>query len=122
MLLGQNRGRYQDGRLFSVQYALHYGPHGNFRLSVTHVAAEEPVHRHRLFHVGFYLLYAAELVGGLLVGEPLFELHLPGRIRREGKALAAGALGIEGDEFPGQFLCRRFCAGFCALPFRAAHL
>ena len=122
MLLGQDGGRHEYGRLLPVEDTLHHGAQGDLGFAVAHVAAKQAVHRHGLLHVGLYLLHAAELVGGLLVGEALLKLSLPGRIRRKGVTLAAGALGIERYELAGQLFRRGLCPGLCALPLRAAHL
>ena len=55
MLLGQHRGGHQNGGLLAVHDALHGGPEGHLRLAVAHVAAQEAVHGHGLFHVGLDL-------------------------------------------------------------------
>ena len=62
VLLGQHGGGHQDGRLLAVQHALHHRPQGHLRLAVAHVAAEQPVHGHGLFHVPLDLRDAPELV------------------------------------------------------------
>ena len=122
VLLCQYGGRHEDGRLFSAEDALHDGAQGDLGLAVAHVAAEQAVHGHGLFHVRLYLLDAAELVVRLLKAEALLKLRLPGRVGREGVALLAAALGIELDEALGQLLGRGLGAGLCALPLRAAQL
>ena len=59
VLLGQHRGRHQHGHLLAVVDGLERGAHGQFGLAVADVAADEPVHRPRLLHVGLDLGHAS---------------------------------------------------------------
>ena len=122
VLLREHGGGHQYGRLHPVKDALHHGPQGHLRLAVAHVAAEQAVHRHGLFHVALDLLHAPELVGRLLKAEALLELHLPGRIGREGVAFLPRALGVELYQPARELLGGGLGARFRALPVRAAHL
>ena len=69
MLLRQDGGRDQNGGLPSGHYAFEDRPHGDFGFAVADVAAEQPVHRPRRFHILFDLLRRAELIGGFGVGK-----------------------------------------------------
>ena len=94
MLLRENGRGNQNGRLLAVQNALHDRPEGHLGLSEAHIAAEQPVHRDRALHILFDLGRAAQLVVGLGIGEVLFKLPLPARIRGKGIAGKALAFGI----------------------------
>ena len=120
MLLGQNGRRHQNGHLFAVQDALHRGAEGDLCLAKADVAAEQTLHRGGGFHIPLDLGDAAELVVGLGVGEALFKLLLPRRIRREGETGQALARGIELNESFGKILGCSLGAGLCLLPLVAA--
>ena len=122
MLLGQDGGGHQDGRLLPVQHAFHHRPQGHLRLPVAHVAAEQPVHGDRFFHILFDIRDTPELVVGLRVVEGLLKLLLPGGVRGEGKAGAALPLGVQGDEALGQVLGRGLGPGLLLGPVGAAQL
>ena len=85
MLPGQHRGGHQHSGLLAVQHAFHDRPEGHLRLSVAHVAAQQPVHGHRALHVPLDLLHAAQLVLRLRVLELLLKFPLPGGVGGEGE-------------------------------------
>ena len=85
VLLDQQRGRHQDRDLLAVLDRLERGADRDLGLAVADVTADQPVHRHRPFHVVLDLVDGAELVRGLDVGEGVLELALPGRVRPEGE-------------------------------------
>ncbi len=122
MLLGQDGGGGQNGRLLPVQNALHHRPQGNLRLAVAHVAAKEAVHGHRLFHVLLDFRDAPQLVVGLHIVKGLLKLPLPGGVRREGEAGAALPLGIQGDEALGQIPGGGLGLGLLLVPVGSAQL
>ena len=95
MLLGQDRGRGEDGHLFTVLYRLKGRPDGDFRLAVSHVAADQPVHDPGALHVPFRILDGRDLIIRLLVGKHLLKLLLPNRVRREGEALPRLSFGVQ---------------------------
>ena len=66
------------------------GAQRDLGLAVADVAADQPVHRPRGFHVGLDQLDRLALVGGLGVGEALLELALPVGVGLEGVAARAG--------------------------------
>ena len=51
MLKAKDRGRSQHGDLFAVLHCLESSAHCDFSFSVTHIAAEQAVHRRCRFHV-----------------------------------------------------------------------
>ncbi|OPZ69204.1 MAG: hypothetical protein BWY83_02050 [bacterium ADurb.Bin478] len=67
MLLRQNRGRHQDRHLFTVIQSLKGGAHRHLGFAKPHIAADQPIHGNRLFHILFNILYRSELVLGLFV-------------------------------------------------------
>ena len=77
VLLHEQGRRHQDRDLLAVLHRLERGPHGDLGLAVADVAADQPVHRDRLLHVGLDLVDGGELVGGLDVREGVLELALP---------------------------------------------
>ena len=121
VLLGEYGRRHENGRLPPVEHALHHRAQGNLGLAVAHVAAQEAVHGHRLFHVGLDLVDAPELVVRLRIAEVLLKFRLPRAVGCEGVTLRAAARGVERREFFGHAFCGRFGARFRARPLRAAH-
>ena len=121
VLLGEHGRRHENGRLPPVEHALHHRAQGDLGLAVAHVAAQEAVHGHGLFHVGLDLIDAPELVVRLRISEMLFKLRLPRTVGREGVSLRAAARGVERGELLGHAFCGRFGARFRARPLRAAH-
>ncbi len=98
VLPGQNGGGHQYGALFAVHHALERRPDGHLGLAEAHIAAEQPVHGLGTLHIVLDLIDAAELIIGLLIGEPGLELPLPVVVRVKGIALGLHALGIEPDQ------------------------
>ena len=122
MLLGEDGGGREEGRLSAVEHTLHRRAQGDLGLAVAHVAAEQAVHGSGAFHVGLYLADAAELVVGLLKAEALLKLVLPDAVGREGVALLSRARGIELYQPLRKLLCGGLRAGLYPRPVRAAHL
>ena len=91
VLVGQQRRRHQDGDLLAVLHRLERRPDRDLGLPVADVAADDPVHRDRLHHVGLDLVDGAELVGRLLEREGVLELALPDGVRAEGVPLGRHA-------------------------------
>ncbi len=75
-------------------------------LAVAHVAADQPVHGARGFHVTLHFLHRAELVGRLLVGEGGFQLALPRRVGAERPAAARLPDGVAPEQLLGHLLNR----------------
>ena len=62
MLLGQDRGRNQIHHLLSFLYRLKSCPDGDFRLTIAHIPADQPVHDLGAFHILFGGLNGRKLV------------------------------------------------------------
>ena len=122
-MLGDQQGRgHEDGGLVAVLDGLEGGAHGDFGLAVADVAGEQAVHGDGLFHVGLDLVDGDELVGGLDVGEGVFEFALPGGVGTEGVALGLLAHGVQADELLGDLVDGLLGAGLGLGPVGAAHL
>ena len=91
----KHRRRHEDGDLLVVAQGLEGGPHRHFRLAETHVAAHEPVHDARRFHVLLDVPGRRHLVIGRRVSERPLELPLPVAVRRVAELAAELALGVE---------------------------
>ena len=120
VLLGEQRRRHQDRDLHAVLHGLERRAHRDLGLAVADVAADHPVHRVRLLHVGLDLVDGPELVGGLDVGEGVLELALPRGVRPERVPGRGGARGVEPDQLAGDLLDRLAGAALGLLPVRAA--
>ena len=83
VLLREHRRRDEHRDLLPVLDRLERGADRDLGLPVTDVAADEPIHRPRRFHVALDVLDRLELIGRLLVDERRLELALPGRVGRE---------------------------------------
>ena len=97
MLLDKQRGGHEHGYLLAVLYGFECGAHGDFGFAEAHVAADESVHGHGLFHVGLDFVDGGELVGGFLIGEGVFQFFLPRGVWAECKAFGALAGGVQLD-------------------------
>src|SRR6516165_4505679 len=73
--------------LLAVLHSLERGAHGDFGFAVSHVAAEETVHRGRGFHVLLDRRYRSELIVGLAIVERALELALKFVVRRKRRSL-----------------------------------
>ena len=69
MLLGEDRRGGDDRHLIPRRHRPERRPHGQLRLAVAHVAAEQPVHRFGRGQVGADFRSPPFLVGGVLKGE-----------------------------------------------------
>ena len=87
VLAGEQRRRREHRRLRPVLHGLEHGTDGDLRLAEPDVAADEPVHRAWLLHVGLDVGDGRELVVGLHEREGRLQLGLPRRVRTEGAAL-----------------------------------
>ncbi len=87
VLLGQHGGRHEHGNLMAVHDRNERRTHGDLRLAVTRVTADQPVHRPRCRHVAFDLRDHLFLIGGFLIREGRFELMHPDRLGIEGESL-----------------------------------
>ena len=123
LVLERQDGRRREERdLLAVHDRLERGPHGNFRLPVPHVAAQQAIHRCRRFHVAFDVGDGAHLIGGEIPLERILELALPVRIRAERVAAHGLAGGVELEQLFGHVAHGLLDSALRALPRRAAQL
>ena len=83
VLIGQQRRRHQHRDLLAVLHRLERRAHRDLGLAVADVAADHPVHRDRLLHVGLDLGDRGHLVDGLGEPERVLHLGLPRGVRAE---------------------------------------
>ena len=98
VLQRQHGGRHENGYLFAVRRYLERRTHGYLGLAESHIAADEPVHRHRALQVAFDLRGRFRLVGRVLVEERRLQLVLHVPVGRVGKAFLLLARGVETDQ------------------------
>ena len=122
VLLRQNGGRDQHGHLLAVLHGLEGGAQGDLGLAKADVAADQPIHRPAAEHVALHLLDGALLVGCLAVGECLFQLALPDRVRREAEARRRLPGGVDLEQLLRQLGHRPADPSLGALPVSAAQL
>ena len=120
MLEGQHGGRRQHGDLAIVADGLEGRAHGDFRLAVADVAAEQAIHRRRRFHVVLHVDDGVHLVFGFVELEAVFELALPLGVGGEGVPLGRAARGVELQEFLGHVLHGLLHASLGFLPLLRA--
>ena len=100
VLLHEQRRRDEHRHLLAVLHGLERRPDGDLGLPVADVAADQPVHRDRLLHVGLDLVDAGQLVGRLDVGEGVLELALPRGVGTERVPRRGHPRRVEPDELP----------------------
>ena len=101
MLLGEQGCRHQDRGLLAALHGLERGSHCDLGLAESHIAYDEPVHWVGPLHVGLHISDGRELVGGLLVGERIFEFTLERRVFSEGVTGRGDSALVEHDELLG---------------------
>ena len=77
VLIAKDGCRRQHRDLFSIRNRFESGAHGHFGLAVSHVSADEAVHRHRRFHISLDVGDGGYLIRGLFVLKGLFKFLLP---------------------------------------------
>ena len=120
VLKRQNRRRREERDLLAVHHRLERGAHRHFGLAVADVAAEQPVHRRRRFHVALDVGDRRLLIERQLVLERVLELLLPVRIGAERVAGHRLARGVELEQLLRHVAHRLLDLGLRALPRRAA--
>lgn len=95
VLLRQNGGRGEQGRLLARNDGAEYGAEGDFGLSVPHVPADQAVHDLVRTHVLHDVLRGLFLVVRQFVGKARLEKFLHFGILRKAESLALRTLGIE---------------------------
>ena len=122
-MLESEHGSGREHRdLLVVADGLESGAHGDFRLAIAHVAAEQAVHGLGRFHVALDVVDRGLLVFGLAEFEGVFELAHPFVVGREGMALGGLALGVELEQFVGHVLHGLAHARFGLGPGRRAQM
>jgi hypothetical protein len=104
VLLGQQRGRAQDGHLLAVGHGDEGGAHGDLGLAEADVAADQAVHRLAGFHVLDHGIDGGLLVGRFLEAEAVGEGFQVVLLEIERVALARGALGVQVQQFGGRVM------------------
>ena len=120
VLLREHRRRHEHGDLLAVLHRLERGPHRDLGLAVADVAADQPVHRHRLLHVALDLVDGGELVGRLHVGERVLELALPRRVGPERVPGRGHPRRVQPDQLGGDLADRLARPALGLGPVRAA--
>ena len=103
MLMGQERGRHQDGHLAIFFHGFECGPHRHFGLAVPHVAADQAVHRFGGSHVIRNVFDRLALVRCFLVLKGRFKLVVEHAVFAVGVPVDQLPIGIEIDEFMRHF-------------------
>ena len=122
MLKGEHGRRREERHLLAVHDRLERRAHGDFGLAVADVAAQQPVHRRRRFHVALDVGDGVRLIDRQVVLERVFELALPVGIGAEGIARDRLARGVELEQLFGHVAHGLLDARLRALPRRAAEL
>ena len=97
MLLRQNGCWHQNRDLLTIANGFERGTHRHLRLSETHIATNQSVHRLRRFHIAFRILHCFGLVRRILVKETRLQLHLHIIVGPKCKPLLRFPLGIQGN-------------------------
>ena len=108
--------------MFAISDSLERRAHSDFGLSISNVAADQPVHRQWRLHISFDIGNGCELVWRFLVLERFFKFLLPFRIG--GKGVPAGdlALRIELQQLLGHIANGTLDTGLSCNPRRASQL
>ena len=120
VLIGQQRRRHQHRHLLAVLHGLERRPHRDLGLAVADVAADHPVHRDRLLHVGLDLGDGGQLVDGLGEPERVLHLGLPRGVRAERVARRGLPLGVQRHQLGGDLADRPARLGLRVGPVAAA--
>ena len=118
VLKSEDRRGRKHRDLFVIADRLERRAHGNFRLAVAHVAAEQAVHGVRRLHVALHVSNGQILVSGFGVFEGILKLSHP--FIFGGKSVAFGRLplGVELDQLLAHILHGLADAGFRLGPCR----
>ena len=107
MLEREHRRRRKHCHLPRVRYNFERRAHRNFRLTVTDVAAKQPLHRLARFEIALDVLDSLRLVWCFLEFERVFERLLPRRVHGICVARRRFSIGVERQKF-----FRHFTDGF----------
>ncbi len=96
VVLEREHGRRRQHRnLAIVADRLERRAHGDFGLAITHIAAQQAVHRRGRLHVMLHVNDGVHLVFGLVELEAVFKLVLPFGVGSKGVAFGGLARGIK---------------------------
>ena len=120
VLEGEHRGRREKRDLLAVHRRLERGAHGDLGLAVADVAAQQPIHRRRRFHVALDVGDRRALIRRQLPLEGVLELLLPVGVGAEGVTRHRLARGVELEQLLGHVAHGLLDARLGLLPGRAA--
>ena len=106
--------------LQAVLHSLEGRPHGDLRLAVPNVAADQVVHGMRRLHGLLHGVDGLKLIAGLRVGEGVLHLVLPQGVRREGVAGQHLPRGVQRDQLVGHLSGGALCPLLGPRPLLAA--
>ena len=104
VLEGEHRGRRQHRDLAIVVDRFERRAHRDFRLAVTHIAAEQAVHGRGRLHVALDVNNRVHLIFGFVELEGVFELALPFAVGGKRMSLGGLAHGVEFQQLLGHVL------------------
>ena len=81
------------------QHCLERGADGYFGLAVSHVPADQPVHRLRLFHIDLGIENGLHLIRSFFKEEGAFKLALPGSVLWKSMSSLGRAGRLDGKKF-----------------------
>ena len=122
MLEGEHGRRCEKCGLLAVHHGFERRPHRHFGLAVADVAAQQPIHRRRRFHVALDVSDGVRLIDGQFPFERVLELPLPVGVGAERVAGDRFARGIELEQLLRHVAHRLLDPGLRPLPRRAAEL
>ena len=112
--------RNQNRALLALRDTLESRPQRYLRFAESHIAAEKTVHGYRSFHIPLYLVYAAQLVVGLVILKPALEVTLHIYVGRESKARCGKAFCVKFGQFFRHIVYGAPDLALCLLPAVAA--
>ena len=101
VLLREDRGGSENRDLFSLHHRFEGRANRHFGFAETDVAADQPIHRTRLFHVALGIGDGFELVGRFAKRKRMLKFNLPLGVGAKSVAALRLALGLEREHFAG---------------------
>ena len=95
MLLDKNGGRRDKSDLLARLYRFERRTQSDFRLAVADVAAKQPVHNARAFHIFFNLFNRGQLIFGFFKRERFLELAHHAVVGQKCKTLGFPAVAVQ---------------------------
>jgi hypothetical protein len=120
VLLGQQRGRRQNGDLLATGHGDKRGAQGHLGLAKTHIAADQAVHGAGADHVLYHAVDGGLLIGGLFKAKVVGKgLVVVGRVT-ESMSFSCGAAGVDVQQLGGRIAHLLGGAAFGFFPLAAA--